>query len=132
MATASGPVSDTENTRGQLIAASKVNGTSVYNPAGEKLGSVYDVMIDKTSGHAEYAVLSFGGFLGIGSDYYPLPWKALKYDPGQGGYIVNIDKRLLEGAPSYAASETDAWLDPAWGRRVDEYYRIPGARDQRL
>jgi sporulation protein YlmC with PRC-barrel domain len=61
------------DTGGRMIAASKVNGTSVYNAAGEKLGSVYDVMLDKISGHAEYAILSFGGFLGIGEKYHPLP-----------------------------------------------------------
>lgn len=131
MAIASERVSDTENTAGRLIAASKVNGTSVYNPAGEKLGSVYDVMIDKISGHAEYAVLSFGGFLGMGSNYYPLLWKMLKYDVAQGGYIVDVDKRRLEGAPSYAANETNTWLDSDWDRRVDQYYGVPGTWNRR-
>jgi sporulation protein YlmC with PRC-barrel domain len=72
------------DTSGRLIAASKVNGTSVYNRAGEKLGSVYDVMLEKVSGRAEYAILSFGGFLGIGEKYHPLPWNVLTYDVGQG------------------------------------------------
>lgn len=126
MAVASEHVTDPGSTSGHLIAASKVNGTSVYNPAGEKLGSIYDVMVNKTSGTAEYAVLSFGGFLGIGNDYYPLPWKVLKYDRNQGGYIVDIDKRRLEGAPSYAANETGSWGDATWGRRVDDYYGVPG------
>ena len=77
-----------------LIAASKVNGTSVYNTAGDNLGSIYDVMIDKVSGQVSYAVLSFGGFLGIGEDYYPLPWSMLTYDTGQGGYVVDMDQRI--------------------------------------
>ena len=64
---------DPSHTGGSLIAASKVNGTTVYNTAGEKLGSVYDVMIDKRSGKAAYAIMSFGGFLGIGDSYHPLP-----------------------------------------------------------
>jgi sporulation protein YlmC with PRC-barrel domain len=112
------------DTRGRLIAASKVNGTTVYNPAGEKLGSIYDVMLDKLSGKAEYAIMSFGGFLGIGDSYHPLPWQALTYDERQGGYIVNIDRSRLEGAPSYRANDTLAWDDPAYGRRIDDYYGI--------
>ncbi len=119
-------VDNPSDTSGHLIAASKVNGTNVYNPAGEKLGSVYDVMINKVSGNTEYAILSFGGFLGIGDSYYPLPWKALRYDPRQGGYIVDVDKARLEGAPSYAANDTAEWDDEAWGRRVNDYYGVPG------
>src|SRR6185312_2081624 len=117
-------VKDPSDTGGRLIAASKVNGTTVYNRAGEKLGSVYDVMLDKMSGKAEYAIMSFGGFLGIGDRYHPLPWRVLTYDPGQGGYVVDIDRRRLEGAPSYAANETRLWDDPAYGRRVNDYYTM--------
>ncbi len=110
------------DTHGRLIAASKVNGTNVYNRAGDKLGSIYDVMVDKTSGKAEYAIMSFGGFLGIGDNYHPLPWQALTYDPHQGGYVVDLDRQRLEGAPSYTPSESALWDDPAYGRRVDDYY----------
>ena len=115
-------LNDPADTRGRLIAASKVNGTTVYNTAGEKLGSVYDVMIDKRSGKADYAIMSFGGFLGIGDSYHPLPWQTLTYDERQGGYVVNIDRSRLEGAPSYRPSDALPWDDPAYGRRVDEYY----------
>jgi sporulation protein YlmC with PRC-barrel domain len=113
---------DPSDTRGRLIAASQVNGTAVYNRAGEKLGSIYDIMLEKRSGQAEYAIMSFGGFLGIGDRYHPLPWKALNYDPAQGGYVVDLDRRQLENAPSYAANETGLWDDPAYGRRVSDYY----------
>ena len=88
-------------TSGSLIAAEKVEGTSVYNLQGEKLGTVDDIMIDKVSGKAIYALMSFGGFLGIGEKYHPLPWSTLKYDERKGGYIVNLDKRMLENAPTY-------------------------------
>ncbi len=110
------------DTRGRLIAASQVNGTSVYNRAGESLGSIYDVMLEKMSGKAEYAIMSFGGFLGIGDQYHPIPWQALTYDPSQGGYVVDLDRRRLEGAPSYSANERGMWDDPAYGRRVTDYY----------
>lgn len=117
-------VKDPADTGGKLIAASKVNGTSVYNTAGEKLGSVYDVMINKISGRAEYAIMSFGGFLGIGDRHHPLPWEALTYDEVQGGYVVNIDRSRLEGAPAYAASAPDIWADPSYGPLVDAYYGV--------
>jgi PRC-barrel domain len=110
------------DTSGRLIAASQVNGTSVYNLAGEKLGSIYDVMLNKNSGRADYAVMSFGGFLGIGDRYHPLPWDALTYDEAQGGYVVDIDRGRLEGAPSYTADQSSLWDDPSYGRRVSDYY----------
>jgi sporulation protein YlmC with PRC-barrel domain len=115
-------VKDPSDTGGRLIAASKVNGTDVYNRTGEKLGSVYDVMLDKRSGKADYAIMSFGGFLGIGDSYHPLPWDQLTYDTNMGGYVVNLDRARLEGAPSYATSDTTAWDDPEYGRRVNDYY----------
>jgi sporulation protein YlmC with PRC-barrel domain len=114
-------ITNPKDTRGHAIAASQVNGTSVYNPAGEKLGSVYDVILDKKSGKAEYAILSFGGFLGIGDKYHPLPWHQLTYDTVQDGYVVNLDRRRLEGAPVYAANEMTAW-DDLRGRDIDAYY----------
>src|ERR1700735_629870 len=115
-------VSGPAETRGRLIAASKVNGTTVYNTAGEKLGSVYDVMIDKRSGKAEYAIMSFGGFLGIGDSYHPLPWRALMYDANKGGCAVKIAVPRREGAPAYTSSDTATWDDPAYGRRINDYY----------
>jgi len=111
----------TNETR-ELIASDKVEGTSVYNKAGEKLGSVYNLMLDKRSGQVAYAVLSFGGFLGMGSNYHPLPWNQLTYDPRQGGYVVDLTKEQLEGAPTYSASEAPVWDDPTYGRGIDEYY----------
>jgi hypothetical protein len=106
----------------RLIASNKVEGTAVYNRQGERLGSVYNFMVDKRSGKVEYAVLSFGGFLGIGDSYHPLPWKALTYDTSQGGYVVDLDKDRLQGAPSYTASDDPDWRDPGYGRRVDDFY----------
>lgn len=107
---------------GGLIAASKVNGTYVYNGQGESLGSIYDVMIDKRSGAVAYAVMSFGGFLGIGEEYNPLPWSALRYDTGQGGYVVDIDKETLQGGPRYNEGDYDRWDDPEYTRGINDYY----------
>ncbi len=111
-------------TSGNLIAAEKVNGTSVYNHAGEKLGVVDDIMIDKITGRAIYAVMSFGGFLGMGEKYHPLPWATLKYDAVQSGYVVNLDKNTLEGAPNYDSDSDFEWT-PDYGRKVDRYYNVP-------
>ncbi len=114
----------TKITSGSLIAAEKVEGTSVYNLAGEKLGTVEDIMLDKVSGKAIYAVMSFGGFLGIGEKYHPLPWSTLQYDESRGGYVVNLDKRKLESAPTYAMDDDFRWT-PEYGRSVDRYYGAP-------
>ncbi|WP_157220856.1 PRC-barrel domain-containing protein [Flavisphingomonas formosensis] len=105
-----------------LIASNKVEGTSVYNREGEKLGSIYNFMVDKVSGEVEYAVLQFGGFLGLGSDYYPLPWEMLTYEPQQGGYVVDIDKETLRDAPHYANDEPA--YDRAYGEQVYGYYGL--------
>ena len=111
-----------EETR-RLIASSKVEGTPVFNRAGEPLGTVYNFMVDKISGQVAYVVMSFGGFLGIGESYHPLPWRALNYDTGLGGYVVDIDKDRLADAPRYGADE-DPFRDDEYGARVDAYYRI--------
>ena len=68
--------------------------------------------------------MSFGGFLGIGDSYHPLPWQALTCDANQGDYVVNIDRSRLEGAPTYASSDTATWHDPAYGRRINDYYGV--------
>lgn len=107
-----------------LISSDKVEGTKVYNRAGESLGSIYTLMIDKRSGQVQYAVMSFGGFLGMGSSYHPLPWRTLSYDTSLDGYVVDIDKERLRAAPSYAADETPTWTDPTYGRRIDDYYGL--------
>ncbi|MFN4275188.1 MAG: PRC-barrel domain-containing protein [Ferrovibrio sp.] len=111
--------------RERLISADKVEGTTVYNPTGDKLGSINNVMIDKLSGKVAYADMSFGGFLGIGDRHHPLPWGMLKYDEKQGGYVVNLDKKTLESAPSYGADERLNWEDEVWGRKVHDYYGVP-------
>lgn len=104
-----------------LIASDKVEGTAVYNRQGERLGSVSNFMVDKVSGTAQYAVLSFGGFLGMAKDHFPLPWSMLTYDTAKGGYVVDLDRTLLEGAPRYDAAEEPLY-DRAYGRRIYDYY----------
>lgn len=107
-----------------LIGSDKVEGTNVYDAKGEKIGSIERVMIEKRSGQVAYAVLSFGGFLGIGADYYPIPWDSLKYDTSLGGYRTTITEQQLQRAPKYTGTNWD-WDDRERGRRVSEYYGTP-------
>jgi PRC-barrel domain len=106
-----------------LISAGKVQGTNVYNTQGDNLGEVYDVMIDKRSGKIAYAVMSFGGILGMGSNYHPLPWNTLKYDTRQGGYVVGLTKEQLEGAPTIRRDEKPAWGDRSYEQSIHDYYK---------
>lgn len=110
-----------------LISADKVEGTAVYNPSREQVGTIDKIMIDKLSGKVAYAVMASGGFLGIGEKYHPLPWAALQYDTSVEGYLVGMDKKALEGSPSYERSKLDAmdWNDKALGRTVHDYYKVP-------
>ena len=81
-------------------------------------------MIDKPSGKVAYAIMSFGGFLGMGNQYHPLPWSVLKYDTNLGGYVVNLDKRQLEGGPAYDIDEEPAWGDRAYESKIHDYYGV--------
>jgi sporulation protein YlmC with PRC-barrel domain len=107
----------------RLIASNRVEGTAVYNRKGEKLGRIENFMVDKKSGQAEYAVMSFGGLFGLGDNHYPLPWNALDYDPERGGYVVDLDKEKLKSGPSFRAGE-EPDFDRDYDRRVYDYYGI--------
>lgn len=114
---------DTSTTTGDVICSDKVEGTKVFNAAGDKLGSIDELMIDKRSGQVRYAVMEFGGFLGMGTDRYPLPWNMLKYDTTMEGYVVPLDKATLEGAPRYHEDDMPAYT-PDYGTKVDRYYGL--------
>jgi PRC-barrel domain len=105
-----------------LIGSDKVEGTPVYRPNGDSIGQIERVMIDKLSGKVAYAVMSFGGFLGMGEDYYPLPWSVLTYNPSLGGYEVNITEQQLKNAPKYSRHESWDWADRA--RKVSHFYGL--------
>jgi hypothetical protein len=105
-----------------LIGSDKVEGTAVYGADEKKIGKIERVMLDKASGKVAYAVLSFGGFLGMGEDYYPTPWSLLKYDTNLGGYRTNLTKDQLEKAPKYSQSTSWNWNRDN-DRRVYDYYK---------
>lgn len=106
-----------------VTSSDRVEGTDVYNNAGDKLGTVDCLMIDKVSGQTRYAVMAFGGFLGMGNDHYPVPWSLLKYDTTKEGYVVPIDKSQLENAPKFDKDNSPVYNDD-YGRRVHDHYGV--------
>ena len=107
----------------RLIASDRVEGTHVYNREGEKLGTVKNFMVDKRSGKAEYAVMEFGGLFGLGSDHYPLPWDVLDYDTDKDGYVVNLTKEQVEGAPRHGVNDAPEYTNE-YGRTIYGYYGL--------
>jgi sporulation protein YlmC with PRC-barrel domain len=103
-----------------LIASDRVEGTAVYNPAGERLGTIKNFMVDKVSGRAEFAVMQFGGLFGLGSDFYPIPWDLLTFDRERGGYVGDLDKQRLDQAPRYG--EAVSGHDNDYADMVRAYY----------
>ena len=104
----------------EMIASDKVEGTNVYRSNGEKVGHVERIMLDKRSGKAAYAIMNFGGFLGMGEESYPLPWSVLTYNTDLGGYEVNVTDEQLKGAPKYRSDEN--YWDKADANRDSAIY----------
>ena len=108
------------------ILASKVKGTPVYNSQGEKVGTVEDIVLDKTSNNIMFAVLGSGGVLGMGEKYRPIPWSVLDYDQKMGGYVVPLDRKTLDKAPAYQME--DLTRGDGGGAIMSEtytYYKVP-------
>lgn len=114
---------DRETSSNPLISAAKVQGTAVYDLEGGRLGHVEDLMLHKVSGQVAYAILSFGGVLGIGERFSPLPWSVLTYDTDRGGYVVPLAKDRLRDGPNFDRSELTN-DDNGWGARVNDYYQV--------
>jgi hypothetical protein len=105
-----------------LIGANKVEGTKVFNATGEELGKIHEIMINKLTGEVAYAVMSFGGVLGMGEKYAPLPWSALTYDTKLGGYVADLDKETLKNAPEYNV-DNPVW-NSAYQDRIEKHYAM--------
>ena len=112
----------TEDATQLLIQSNKVDVMQVKSRDGDKIGSVYAFMVNKRSGHTMYAVLTIGGFLGLGKAYYPLPFALLAFEATSDSYIVTIDRRVLEGGPSWASNPPE--FDQAYADRVASYYGV--------
>jgi hypothetical protein len=111
------------STSGFLISSNDVQGTTVFGTGDEQIGEIDHLMIEKVSGRVAYAIMSFGGFLGLSHSHYPIPWAALKYDTTLGGYRTGITESQLQNAPQFS---DDSWSDRAWESRTHEHYGVPG------
>jgi hypothetical protein len=108
-----------------LIESDRVEGTSVYDPSGKHLGSIKRLMIEKISGRVAYAVMSFGGFLGMGADEHTIPWNKLDYDTSLGGYRTGITEDQVRGAPTFYRDPDYDWSDRERERELHDYWRAP-------
>ena len=105
-----------------LISTEQVEGANVFNLQGEKVGEIDHLMIDKKTGHVTYAVMSFGGFLGLGHNHHPIPWGALSYDTNLDGFRTGVNEKQLKDAPEFT---DDAWGDREWETRLHDHYGAP-------
>ncbi|MEX1250373.1 MAG: PRC-barrel domain-containing protein [Hyphomonas sp.] len=107
----------------RLISSSQVEGTPVYNLEREKLGTVDSVMIDRESGQVVYAVMAFGGFLGLGEKRHPMTWNTMIYDKQREGYVVSLSREELEGAPNMNAGAYGELADRDYEETVYTHYK---------
>jgi len=114
-----------EMTGKPLIESDRVEGTTVYDPQGNNIGSIKRLMIEKISGRVAYAVMSFGGFLGMGTEEHSIPWKKLTYDTSLGGYRTDVTESQLKGAPAFSRDSKWDWSDRNRERELHDYYKAP-------
>jgi sporulation protein YlmC with PRC-barrel domain len=106
----------------RVMSASTLTGDKVVNSAGEDLGKIQDIMLDTPTGRVAYAVLSFGGFLGMGDKLFAIPWDKLSLDEANKQFVLNIDKTKLQQAPGFDKDNWPDMADPSWGSRIYSYY----------
>ncbi len=104
-----------------LISSEYVEGTKVYDPDGNQIGQIDHLIIDRVSGQVRYAVMSLGGFLGLGHSHFPLPWSSLNYDKAREGHMTNVTEGLLKDAPDFSE---DNWTSRDWESRVHQHYKV--------
>jgi hypothetical protein len=113
-----------EMTGKPLIESDRVEGTTVYDPNGNNIGSIKRLMIEKISGRVAYALMSFGGLLGMGAEEHAIPWNKLTYDPNLGGYRTDITEEQLRGAPAFSRDRNFDWNDRTREQELHEHYGI--------
>jgi hypothetical protein len=117
-----GSESDVQDRGHALVSSRRVEGTPVFNRAGDKIGKIHSVMIGKQSGKVAYALLSFGSFLGMGAMVHPIPWQMLDYDAERDGYVVDLDRETLENAPTLQVDSADRPRERSDDELVYSYY----------
>jgi hypothetical protein len=118
------PAPDTTTSVHPLIESNRVEGTPVYSPQGKHVGTIHHLIIEKVSGRVVYAVMSFGGFLGIGAHTHTIPWEKLKYDTQLGGFRTDITPEELTGAPMISGDEKD-WWDRRREQDLHGHWKVP-------
>lgn len=106
----------------ELMTAATLTGNPVVNSAGDDLGEIEDIMLDVPSGRVAYAVLSTGGFLGMGNKLFAIPWRALKLDTDNERFILDIEVDRLRDAPGFDKDHWPSMADPQWATSIHEYY----------
>jgi len=119
------PIDTSASQSHSLSASDRVEGTPVRRSSGEKIGTIERLMIDKLSGNVAYAVLSFGGFLGMGQKHLPIPWARLTYDRTLGAYQLDLSEEELKRAPFYAADQEFDGGARSREIEIHNYYRVP-------
>lgn len=107
------------------IRASAVIGTKVHDVSGRKIGDIEDIMLDKMAGNIMFAVVSFGGFLGLSEKYHPVPWSSLRFNKAKGSYVVEFTKEQIEAAPAGSIDELARNDGQDFRNRAFEYYKVP-------
>jgi hypothetical protein len=115
------PTSDSKETS-RLISSEKVAGSKVENPRADGLGTIDEIMIDKSSGKVAYAVLKYGSFLGMGGKLFALPWDLLKYDTSRNAYIIDLPEERLKNAPSFDENDWPDFADRDYDEEIHDYY----------
>lgn len=105
-----------------LMGADTLIGNEVYNPQSEELGDIKEIMLDMRTGHVSYAVMSFGGFLGMGQKLFAVPWDALKLDTENKRFVLDVNKERLESAPGFDKNHWPDMADVAWEKGIHAYY----------
>lgn len=107
-----------------IMDASTLEGDTVVNASGEDLGKIEAIMVDVAAGRIAYAVLSFGGFLGMGSKFFAIPWSAFTFDPAEKRFILGVSRDRLENAPGFDKDHWPSMIDPTWAMQLHEYYDV--------
>lgn len=112
-----------------LMGADTLSGNDVYNKKGEDLGTIKEIMLDMRNGRVAYAVLSFGGFLGMGEKLFAVPWSALSLDTENKRFVLDVEKERLKSAPGFDKGKWPNMADPSWAKAIHTYYGTPSYSD---
>jgi sporulation protein YlmC with PRC-barrel domain len=113
---------DRDRDRRRVLSADSLQGTQVRNPQGDDLGKIEAIMLDQPNGKVAYAVLSFGGFMGMGDKLFAIPWKAISLDREHENAILDVQPEVLENAPGFDKDHWPDFADPTWGESIHAHY----------